>query len=96
MVPRGKRNVFTAVLVLALLFAAAPGWAGQRRSPAASGWERAWQRVAAWVAARTGLTAAWGKSSSSIDPLGQPQGATPPSVTAQSDSSAGIDPNGQH
>jgi hypothetical protein len=96
MVLRGKRSVLTAILVLALLFAAAPGWAAQRRSPAISGWEGLWQRVVAWVVERVSPTAGWSKSSSSIDPLGQPQGTTPPADSAQSDSSAGIDPLGQH
>jgi hypothetical protein len=96
MVPRGKRNVLRAVLVLALLFAAAPGWAAQRRSPVHSGWGGIWQRVVAWVAERANLPAAWGKYSSSIDPNGQPQATSPPSSTVQSDSSAGIDPNGSH
>ncbi len=97
MVPRGKRSVLTAILVLALLFAAVPGWAAQRRSPAISGWEGLWQRVVAWVVEKVSLTTVvWGKSSSQIDPLGQPQGATEPADAAQADYSGMIDPNGQH
>lgn len=97
MVPRSQRSVLTVVLVLALLFAATPGWAAQRRSPAISGWEGVWQRVVAWVVERadSSLTATWSKYSSSIDPNGQPQGATAPADGAQSDYSAGIDPLGQ-
>ena len=97
MVPRGRRSVLTAILGLALLFAALPGWAAQQRRPAVvSGWEEFWQRVVDWVAERAGSTAVWDKSSSQIDPLGQPQVVPPPADTARPDYSAGIDPNGQH
>lgn len=98
---RGKKIWMTAALVLALLLTASPGraaWLGQDRPLIV--WEGLWEKAAAWF----GVTPAGSspsidrnrreKSSSQIDPNGQPASATPPAGSTPSDSSSSIDPNG--
>jgi hypothetical protein len=96
---RGQRIWRIAALALALLWIASPGWAATRpwqSEPA--GWTRLWEKALAWLAGGQGSTAAptgrqgHEKSSSSIDPNGQPV----PASAAQPDSSSSIDPDGRH
>ena len=96
---RGKKVWRTAALGLVLLLAASPGRAAARLWQVGSlpGWEELWEKVWAWLGARGHGSAAAvdgngrEKSSGMIDPLGQPA----PASSTQSDSSAGIDPNGK-
>ncbi len=100
---RGKRIWRIALLALVLLWTASPGWAaGLRQGVPLGGWESLWETALAWLGggnvsvvalAHSGPAAGrqmQGKSSSTIDPLGQPV----PASATPSDYSAGIDPNG--
>jgi hypothetical protein len=99
---RGEKVWRTAILTVALLWAASPGWAASRPWQGA-GWENLWERALAWLGGGQGSAAVPAhpsasagrrgreKSSSSIDPLGQ----TVPASAPQSESSSQIDPNGR-
>jgi hypothetical protein len=96
---RGQRIWRIAALALVLLWAASPGWAAARAwQSEPAGWARLWEKALAWLVGGQGSTMAPAgrqgreKSSSSIDPLGQPA----PASSAQPDYSAGIDPDGSH
>jgi hypothetical protein len=91
---RNQRSQRAAVAVVVLtLLAAMPAAAGDSREPRAS--ERSW-----WTQTVTWLSTLWighktssTKTSSYIDPLGQPSTAL---ALAGSDYSSSIDPNGEH
>ena len=91
---RNQRSQRAAVLVVVLvLLAAMPAAASQTRDLRAS--EPSW-----WTQAITWLSTVWNghktsstKTSSSIDPLGQPNTAA---GLMEADYSSSIDPNGQH
>jgi|GEM_PF-3342756 len=91
---RNQRSQRAAVVVVVLtLLAAMPVAAGESREPRAS--ERSW-----WTQTVTWLSTLWSghktsstKTSSSIDPLGQPNTGA---ATMGTDYSSGIDPLGQH
>src|SRR5438874_6942244 len=100
---RGKRIWRIALLALVLLWTASPGWAADlRQGVRLGGWESLWETALAWLSGGNGSVVApahsspaagrqvQGKSSSSIDPLGQPVPASAP----PSDYSSQIDPNG--
>lgn len=104
MLGRGKKVWRIAALAVALLWAASPGWAAPRlwQGEPLSGWTALWERALAWLGGGQGSATpahssapagrpAREKSSSSIDPLGQPA----PANAVPSDYSAGIDPDGR-
>jgi len=104
MFQRGRKSWIGAVLAVALLLTASPGHAAARRGHG-SAWpslERLWEWALDWLGpGGPGLAApppaAREKSSSQIDPNGQPAPTgTTPTGTTQSDSAMGIDPNGGH
>ena len=90
---RNQRSRWTAVLVIVALLVALPAAAGERREARVSepSW---WAQALAWLSTTwNGHKASSTRSSSYIDPLGQPNTAA---GLAGSDSSSGIDPLGQH
>jgi len=103
MLRRGRKSCIGAALAVSILLTASPGNAAARpvHSAAWTGWERLWTWALDWLGAGSQGFAtepvAREKSSSSIDPLGQPvPTGTTPMGTTQSDSSGMIDPNGGH
>jgi hypothetical protein len=121
MFQRGKRIWRIALLALVLLWTASPGWAaaGLGQGVPLAGWTGIWERALAWICgggngsavAPAHSSPAAGrqvqrKSSSSIDPLGQPVPASAmqsdsssqidPDGTMKAESSSSIDPNGRH
>lgn len=90
---RNQRSRWTAVLVVVLvLLAAMPAAAGEMRELRASdsSW---WAQALAWLSATwNGYKTPSTKSSSYIDPLGQP--STAADGTMSMDYSSSIDPNG--
>lgn len=86
-----------AALLLAASILAAPVHARTEGPPRGDGLGRSWVvQVLSWLGIQPGPGSIWEASSAYIDPDGQPtlQSGGAPGASANSDSSAYIDPNG--
>jgi hypothetical protein len=85
-----SRFVRVPVLLLLVLLAAAPAWAGVRSAPAetaGAGFAALWNRLpAVWSLVQS----VWEKTGGSIDPIGEPQ----PQEDTSTDNGGSIDPIG--